>query len=136
MCWGVGHVLLWKLRCRSTVPTRLPPVAQEDGGRELLINKEEAKDLFESMQGDALLLTVRSHSSSPRSLAPNSCRRPHSTPPIPKVFGPARCGKSFLMNLLCGHKDLFDVAHGNRPCTQVGGGRGRQEAVQIGRAHV
>ena len=30
---------------------------------------------------------------------------------------PARCGKSFLMNLLSGHKDLFEVAHGNLPCT-------------------
>jgi hypothetical protein len=63
----------------------------EGGMRELVVDQEKTSGLFEDMEGDAVLITV---------------------------FGPARCGKSFLMNLLSGHKDLFEVAHGNLPCTQ------------------
>jgi hypothetical protein len=63
----------------------------DEGKRELVVDHEKTSGLFDSMKGDALLVTV---------------------------FGPARCGKSFLMNLLCGHRDLFEVAHGNLPCTQ------------------
>jgi hypothetical protein len=62
-----------------------------EGKRELLVDHEKTSGLFDAMKGDALLVTV---------------------------FGPARCGKSFLMNLLSGHRDLFEVAHGNLPCTQ------------------
>ena len=61
------------------------------GKRELIVDHDKTSNFFEAMYGDALLITV---------------------------FGPARCGKSFLMNLLSGHKDLFEVAHGNLPCTQ------------------
>jgi hypothetical protein len=49
----------------------------ETGKRELVVDAEKTTDLFEAMRGDALLITV---------------------------FGPARCGKSFLM-----------VRHANNP---------------------
>ena len=44
------------------------------GKRELVVDEEKTQDLFEAMSGDALLITV---------------------------FGPARCGKSFLMVGAC-----------------------------------
>ena len=34
------------------------------------------------------------------------------------IFGAARQGKSFLMNLLAGQQDLFKISNAREPCTQ------------------